>query len=100
MAIVENHLLQFDVFPENTAMLERLRSAQEAGAPISGADAIFYTHEISEATAMARGVPYDMAHNAALDKYNVSRFSVYHPDVIRSMPETFNANWFKFWGIK
>jgi len=49
---------------------------------------------------MARGVPYDMAHNTALDKYNVSRFSIYHPDVIRSMPETFNANWFKFWGIK
>lgn len=97
--IVENHLGQFGDVPENTAMLDRLRNAQAAGQPVSGADAVFYTHEISEATMMGKGVPYGTAHQAALDKYGVSPFSVYHPDVISSMPEAFSSAWFKFWGL-
>ncbi|ATQ71016.1 MULTISPECIES: hypothetical protein [Methylosinus] len=71
-----------------------------SGQRVTGADAIFYTHEAAEATMMGRGLSYDAAHAASLEKYGVSPFSVYHPDVIRSMPEHFNSNWYKFWGIK
>ena len=49
---------------------------------------------------MESGMDYDTAHNAALKFYEVSNFSVYHPDVIKLFPEEFNDNWFKFWGLK
>jgi hypothetical protein len=49
---------------------------------------------------MARGLPYDVAHAGALEKYGVSPFSVYHPDVIAANPDAFNRNWFVFWGLK
>ena len=81
-------------------MIARLRAALAKGQTISGADASFYLHEVSEATMMTRGISYETAHTAALAKYNVSPFSVYHPKVIQSMPEAFNENWFRFWGIK
>lgn len=98
---VENHLTQFGNDPANAAMVERLRAAQSAGQPVTGADAVFYTHELSEATAMARGATYDAAHQAALSKYGVSPFSVYHPEVITTLgTEAFSPAWFKFWGIK
>ncbi len=70
-----------------------------SGQRVTGADAIFYTHEAAEATKMARGLSYEPAHAAALQKYGVSPYSVYHPDVIRAMPEQFNSNWYNFWGI-
>lgn len=98
--LVRNHLAQFGDVPANTAMLGRLENAMASGQRVSGADAIFYTHEAAEATKMARGLSYDVAHAASLEKYGVSLFSVYHPDVIRAMPEQFNSNWLKFWGIK
>jgi RHS repeat-associated protein len=97
LAIVEEHLAQFGMFPQNTAMIGRLREALNAGESISGADASFYMHELSEATMMARGMPYDSAHAAALGKYGVSPFSIYHPAVVRSFSEFFNANWLEFW---
>ncbi|BGE88002.1 hypothetical protein Ms3S1_p20500 (plasmid) [Methylosinus sp. 3S-1] len=98
--LVRGHLAQFGDVPANTAMLERLEGAMASGQRVTGADAIFYTHEAAEATMMGRGLSYDAAHAASLEKYGVSPFSVYHPDVIRSMPEHFNSNWYKFWGIK
>jgi hypothetical protein len=67
-------------------MVSRLRTALEAGARITGADASFYVHEIYEATLMGRGLVYDVAHEAAPLTYNVSPFSIYHPDVIRANP--------------
>ena len=73
-------------------MIARLRLAQQNGQKISGADASFYLHEAAEATMMRRGVLYDAAHDAALNKYNVSPFSVYHPDVIQANPTLFNLN--------
>jgi hypothetical protein len=57
-------------------------------------------HELSEATMMRRGMPYNAAHEAALGKYGVSPYSVYHPDVISALPEFFNPSWFDFWGLK
>jgi hypothetical protein len=99
-AIVERHLAQFGEVAENTAMLARLRAALESNTKISGADASFYMHELSEATMMGRGLTYDVAHEAALSKYGVSPFSVYHPEVIEGLPDSFNSAWRAFWGIK
>ena len=36
------------------------------GEKITGADANFYLHEISESKSMSKGFDYDMAHNMAL----------------------------------
>ncbi|MNJ66567.1 hypothetical protein D3C77_626560 [compost metagenome] len=80
-------------------MIKRLEDAMTSKKKISGADASFYMHEVSEATMMKKGIDYDTAHAEALQKYDVSPFSVYHPDVIKSMPENFGRAWKKFWGI-
>lgn len=100
LGIVERHLANFDAFAPNDAMVARLRGALNSGARISGADASFYFHEVSEATMMGRGLSYQAAHVGALGKYGVSPYSVYHPDVIVANPGWFNSNWFDFWGIK
>jgi hypothetical protein len=101
--IVSQHLSTFEEFPgefpQNTMMLERLQSAMNAGERVSGADAVFYTHELVEARLMGAGMAYEDAHAAALSMYNVSPFSVYHPDVINALPELFNSSWRAFWGL-
>ncbi|HEY0426484.1 MAG TPA: SpvB/TcaC N-terminal domain-containing protein [Pyrinomonadaceae bacterium] len=99
LEIVEQHLARFGSVPQNEAMIARLREALSQGRRISGADASFYMHEVNEATLMGRGMVYDTAHAAALSKYQVSPFSVYHPEVIQAFPGEFNQNWFRFWGI-
>ena len=81
-------------------MIERLRAAQQEGRTISGADASFYMHELTEATLMEGGMDYEAAHDAALAKYGVDPRSVYHPDVIRQFPDRLNDSWFRFWGIE
>ncbi len=96
---VRNHLSQFGSVAENDAMIGRLQSAMNSGAKISGADLAFYTHELNEAMLMGRGMSYDAAHAAALSKYGNSPFSVYHPNVISSMPESFNSRWRSAWGL-
>lgn len=84
-------------------MIQRLKSALSEGKQISGADASFYIHEVSEATKMGKGLKYNDAHKAALDKYEVSPYSVYDPDVITTInkvePGSFNNNWLKFWNL-
>jgi hypothetical protein len=100
LGIVEDHLAQFGDVPENSMMIDRLKTAVESGSKITGADASFYFHEVSEATMMGRGLSYEVAHPAALAKYGVSPFSVYHPDVISALPESFGPNWKLFWGLK
>ncbi|WP_217997464.1 hypothetical protein, partial [Pseudomonas ficuserectae] len=99
--IVESHLKQFGDVPENTLMIERLRTALSEGKPLNGADSSFYIHELSESTMMKKGLDYDAAHQGALNKYQVSGYSVYHPDVIRAInsrePGSFNTNWLQFW---
>ncbi len=108
LALVESHLAKFGDVPENAAMIARLRAAMSQGRKISGADASFYMHEANEATRMSRLMQgggmsfenaYDVAHAAALQKYGVSPFSVYHPDVVSALPGHFNDNWFNFWNI-
>lgn len=70
------------------------------GRPVSGADSTFYLHEPSESTMMRGGIPYDAAHVAVLQKYGVWPFSLYHPDVIRALPEEFGTAWKTYWGIQ
>jgi hypothetical protein len=97
--MVEKHLAQFGDYAPNSAMIRRLRSALSQRQAISGADASFYMHEVAEATMMRRGMTYEAAHSGALNKYGVSPYSVYHPEVIAEFSELFNANWRGFWGL-
>ncbi|NJK91117.1 MAG: hypothetical protein HC904_04355 [Blastochloris sp.] len=80
-------------------MMQRLRTAQANGQKVTGADANFYLHEASEATMMGRGMSYDAAHAAALQKYNVSPFSLYHPEVIQANPGIFGTGFKNYWGL-
>jgi RHS repeat-associated protein len=99
LAIAEAHVARFGQVGYNTAMIERLRTALSQRNPISGADASFYLHEIREATLMGRGMEYAAAHCEALNRYGVSPFSVYHPQVIQAMPQQFGPSWFEFWKL-
>jgi hypothetical protein len=99
LSTVAAHLAQFGEWGPNAAMLQRLTAALEAGNSISGADLVFYTHELLESQLMASGMSYEAAHAAALAEYGVSEFSVYAPEVIQAFPELFNLNWLRFWGL-
>lgn len=90
LAQVQEHLAQFGSHPPNDAMIARLSSALGNGEPVSGADASFYMHELTESNLMSGGMDYASAHAAALAKYGVSPFSVYAPEVIQKLPEFFN----------
>ncbi|MEC4984030.1 MAG: hypothetical protein SAJ37_18905 [Oscillatoria sp. PMC 1068.18] len=104
LRILEEHLSKFEEFPgefpENVAMLDRLRNALATGEEIFGADLSFYYHELKEAEFMASGLSYYEAHQAALNFYQVSNFSLYHPEIIKTFPERFNQSWFSAWGIE
>ncbi len=91
--LVGNHLSQFEEFGGNSGMMQRLQDAFAAGQKVTGADANFYLHEASEATMMGRGLGYDAAHSAALGKYGVTEFNLYHPEVIQANPTLFNNAW-------
>jgi len=84
---------------ENVAMINRLQNALNSGQSITGADASFYLHELKEIELMQGGMVQTAAHQAALDFYQVSKFSTYHPDVIKAYSGWFNDAWFDFWGI-
>ena len=85
---------------ENQEMLKRLEDALAKGQKITGADAVYYTHELKEAQLVASGLDQEAAHLATLEYYGVSPFSVYHPDVIKKEPGWWNNGWFDFWNIK
>lgn len=98
--MIKSHLSQFGDTVENNAMISRMESALSEGRTISGADANFYLHEAAESTLMAKGMSYEEAHEAALNMYNVSRYSLYVPEVIKKYSEWFNEKWFEFWGME
>ncbi|RDY26204.1 hypothetical protein CG710_021870 [Lachnotalea glycerini] len=81
-------------------MIKRLENALANGEKISGADASFYMHEITETTLMNQGMTYDVAHGLALEKYDVSPFSVYSPEVVTEYPDLFSRGFKKYWDIK
>ena len=95
--LVENHLSKFD-FPPNQGMMQRLRTSFANGEKVTGADANFYLHEANEATTIGR-LGYEGAHPAALQKYGVKEFDLYHPEVIQANPQWFNSNWRSYWGL-
>jgi filamentous hemagglutinin len=95
---VVSHLAQFGEHPPNQAMIERLES--QLGSQVSGADANFYLHELSESEYMAEGLSDEAAHAAALESGGVSPFSLYHPEVIQQFPQYFNNAWRAFWGLQ
>jgi hypothetical protein len=98
--ILKKHLERFGDAPENTAMINRIENALRNGQPITGADASFYMHEIAESTMMQNGFAYELAHELALQKYDVSPYSLYHPEVIQQYSEVFNENYNNFWENK
>ena len=85
-------------------MISRLEDAMKNGEKITGADASFYMHELAESHMMKDLTKtmdfesaYDIAHSSALSKYEVSQFSVYHPDVIANNSSQFSIAWKRFW---
>jgi filamentous hemagglutinin len=96
---VSNHLSQFGAWDENTAMLQRLQSSFSKGESVTGADANFYQHELTESNLMQGGMSQADAHAAALEQHGVTSFDLYHPDVIQAFPESFNNSWRAYWGI-
>ncbi len=99
LSLVEGHLATFEADAGNAAMMGRLRSAFASGSKVTGADANFYLHEASEATMVGRGMSQPAAHAAALEKYGVSPFSIYHPEVIQANPEIFGTGFKNYWGL-
>jgi len=100
LEVIKNHIKNnFYDYKPNLMMLDRLQIALDNNQKISGADASFYFHELREAELMKSGLSYHQAHQQSLQEYEVSPFSVYHPDVIRAYPDEFNQNWKNYWGI-
>jgi hypothetical protein len=66
---------------------------------LSGADANFYMHELTEKKLMDRGMSYPEAHEAALEAHGASRHSLYSPEVMKQFPEYFNQADRDFWGL-
>lgn len=83
--LVNKHYLNLVPLKENQLMIQRLEQAMKNNQSLTGADASFYIHEAAEATKMSSGMEYAEAHQFALNKYQVSSFSVYHPDVINQV---------------
>jgi len=98
--ILKKHIADnFYPYEPNEMMIDRLQKALNNNQKNSGADASFYFHELREAELMQKGSSYEKAHNKALQYYEVSAFSVYHPDVIVACRDDFNQKWRDSWGI-
>jgi hypothetical protein len=67
------------------------------GRSLTAGEQNFMTHELTEAGAMARGVPQDLAHEMAGQTHPL--YQNYDPEVIKQFPEYFNSNWRKAWGL-
>ena len=93
-----------DSEPYNAAMVSRLEAAIDAGAPLTGADAQFYLHEIAELGLRQGGMEYQEAHAAALATYaldeGMNYAQLYAPEVVAEFSEWFDAGTKAFWGIK
>lgn len=85
---------------QNTMMIERLQTALDAGDLLTGADANFYLHELYEMELMSTGMKYQEAHDAALEFFSHSPYSLYAREVIDALPDVFNNNWRNYWGLK
>jgi hypothetical protein len=99
-SIVKQHLSGEFSDVTNDAMIARIEQSIKNGNKLTEADASFYMHELNEATLMKNGLVYDEAHALSLEKYDVSPFSVYSPEVIKAFPDSFGREFKKFWGIE
>ena len=100
LEIIKKHIKTFSPWEPNEVMINRLQQALDDKTTIHGADACFYFHELKEAELMGTGYTYSEAHAQAINDYDVSPFSLYHPDVIVAYPDDFNSSWKKHWGIQ
>jgi len=101
--IIERHLARPELDdglgdPLNQAMIARLK--QQFGKKLTGADLNFYLHEILESMMMDAGWDYAEAHEWALILAGVSRFSLFHPDVLRQFPTSLNPRYYTYWEVK
>lgn len=78
-------------------LINRIKAALKNGEKITGEDASYYMHGLKESTLMSKRLSYEEAHVVALETYQVSPFSVYHPEVIQQNPRAWGKPWFKFW---
>ena len=81
-------------------MIDRVSEALDNGEELIGPDAEFYLHELEETRLMEQGLDYVNAHNSALEEFGVTEFDLYHPKVIKDMPEWFGTAWYEYWGIE
>ncbi len=94
---VDQHFSRLDHAPQNDAMINQVREAMEEGRPLSEAEENFMKHETTEAKLMDDGMPYDDAHEIALEQHPL--FKNYSPEVIEKYPEYFNNRWREAWGM-
>jgi RHS repeat-associated protein len=97
--IVKSHIASFGEDAPNEAMISRLEQALSGGEKLTGADANFYLHELKESELMAQGLPYEVAHEAALEYYGVSRYSLYAKEVVSKFADQFHADYLRYWGL-
>ena len=100
LSIVKQHLSGEFSDVTNDAMIDRIQQSIKNGSKLTDADASFYMHELNEVTLMKKGMLYDESHALSLEKYDVSPFSVYSPEVIKAFPDSFGRGFKKFWGIE
>jgi uncharacterized protein RhaS with RHS repeats len=84
LARIEAHLSQFGDIPENTVMINRLRSSE-----LTKVDQNFYLHELKESSIMKRGIDYNSAHRATLEWQSIEykrgyEAQLYHPDAMKA----------------
>jgi RHS repeat-associated protein len=92
---VSQHLSTFGPDPANAAMYSRLTTAFENGQTLTGTDAAFYQHELTESSLMDAGMEARAAHLETLGRQGIEyapgyESQLYHPTVIQNFPQYFN----------
>ncbi|MFQ6199565.1 RHS repeat-associated core domain-containing protein [Streptomyces sp. NPDC000405] len=97
---VSNHLgrPELDHSPANDAMIDGIRQGMADGRSLSEGEQNFMRHELTEAGLMDGGMPYEGAHDLALQTHPLMKN--YTPEVIDQFPELFNNNWRRAWGME
>jgi hypothetical protein len=100
LTLVLGHLGRpgLDRFPANDAMIDGIGRSMAAGRPLSEGERNFMLHQLTEARLMNGGTSYPDAHGAALLTHPPARH--YTPEVIDRLPELFNDNWRRAWGMQ
>jgi hypothetical protein len=105
LSTVQNHVASFGEDAANKVMLNNLGNALNNGQNLAGANLNFYTHELTEASLMAKGVCYPMSHGISLITQGVSEFSLYTPAAIQAADHaaggvpTWSLGYYMYWGM-